>query len=106
MLRAIDAVEVLPIAKEYFRLRRPPDRRVNEIARKHCGAQATRRIMIDKLQRRVGSKQARKQFAAHLRGMVQTNHLPDHTDAGRRAPRVLAAQGGRAEQRRPRLWRK
>ena len=78
LFRAIDAAEVLPIAKEYFRLRRPLDRRVYEIARKHCGAQATWRISIDKLQRRAGSKQERKHFAAHLRGMVQTNHLPDY----------------------------
>lgn len=78
LFRAIDAAEVLPIAKEYFRLRRPLDRRIYEIARKHCGAQATWRISIDKLQRRAGSKQERKHFAAHLRGMVQTNHLPDY----------------------------
>ena len=70
---------MLPISREYFRLRRPLDRRVYEIARKHCGAQATWRIGIDKLQARTGSKQARKHFTAHLRELVQTNHLPDYT---------------------------
>jgi plasmid replication initiation protein len=79
LFRALQAAEVLPISREYFRLRRPLDRRVYEIARKHCGSQSTWRIGIDKLQARTGSKQARKHFAAHLRGLVQSNHLPDYT---------------------------
>jgi plasmid replication initiation protein len=78
LFRAIDAAEVLPISRNYFRLRRPLDRRVYEIGRKHCGSQTRWRVSIDKLQRRTGSKQERKHFAAHLRGMVQTNHLPDY----------------------------
>jgi plasmid replication initiation protein len=78
LFRAIDAAEVLPISRDYFRLRRPLDRRVYEIGRKHCGSQAQWRVSVDKLQRRTGSKQERKHFAAHLRGMVQTNHLPGY----------------------------
>ena len=78
LFRAIEAAEVLPISRDYFRLRRPLDRRVYEIARKHCGKQDKWRISIDKLQRRTGSKQERKHFAAHMRSMVQSNHLPDY----------------------------
>jgi hypothetical protein len=51
---------------------------VYEVGRKHCGAQDKWRISIDKLQRRTGSKQERKHFAAHMRGMVQSNHIPDY----------------------------
>ena len=79
LFRALQAAEVLPISREYFHLRRPLDRRLYEIARKQCGSQSTWRIAIDKLQARTGSKQARKHFAAHLRGVVQSNHLPDYT---------------------------
>ena len=78
LFRAIEAAEVLPINRDYFRLRRPLDRRVYEVGRKHCGAQDKWRISIDKLQRRTGSKQERKHFAAHMRSMVQSNHLPDY----------------------------
>lgn len=78
LFRAIEAAEVLPISRDYFRLRRPLDRRVYEVGRKHCGMQAKWRISLDKLQARTGSKQERKHFVAHLRGMVQTNHLPDY----------------------------
>lgn len=79
LFRAMQAKEVLAISREYFRLRRPLDRRVYEIVRKHCGSQTTWRIAVDKLQARTGSKQARKHFSAHLRGLVQSNHLPDYT---------------------------
>jgi plasmid replication initiation protein len=78
LFRAIEAAEVLPISRDYFRLRRPLDRRVYEVGRKHCDAQDKWRISIDKLQRRTGSKQERKHFAAHMRSIVQSNHLPDY----------------------------
>lgn len=78
LFRAIAAAEVLPISREYFRLRRPIDRRLYELARKHCGRQASWRIGTVHLQAKCGSKQEAKHFAAHLRGMVQTNHLPDY----------------------------
>jgi hypothetical protein len=35
-------------------------------------------VSLDKLQRRTGSKQERKHFAAHMRSMVQSNQLPDY----------------------------
>ena len=41
LFRAIESAEVLPISRDYFRLRRPLDRRLYELARKHCGQQGT-----------------------------------------------------------------
>ena len=78
LFRAIEAAEVLPISRDYFRLRRPLDRRIYEIGRKHCGGQAQWRCGIDKLQKKCGSKQERKHFVAHMRETVVTNHLPDY----------------------------
>jgi len=78
LFRAIDSAEVLPISRDYFRLRRPLDRRLYELARKHCGAKEKWRIGIDKLQKKCGSKQERKHFVAHMRETVATNHLPDY----------------------------
>lgn len=76
--RAITASEVLPISRDYFRLRAPVDRRVYEIVRKHCGQQASWRVGLELLQKKVGSKQAEKHFHAHLRNLVRSNHLPDY----------------------------
>lgn len=76
--RAIASAEVLPISRDYFRLRAPVDRRIYEIVRKHCGKQTSWRIGMDLLQKKVGSKQADKHFHAHLRNLVRSNHLPDY----------------------------
>jgi plasmid replication initiation protein len=76
--RAIASSEVLPISRDYFRLRAPVDRRIYEIVRKHCGKQASWRVGLELLQKKVGSKQADKHFHAHLRNLVRSNHLPDY----------------------------
>lgn len=81
MFRAVEAAEVLPISRQYFRLRRPIDRRLYELARKHCGRQASWKIGTDLLQKKCGSRQKAKHFAAHLREVVKTNHLPEYTIA-------------------------
>lgn len=78
LFRAIEAAEVLPISRDYFRLRRPLDRRLYELARKHCGSKDKWRISIDKLQKKCGSKQERKSFVRHLRETVEADHIPDY----------------------------
>lgn len=78
IFRAIAGAEVLPISREYFRLRAPMDRRTYEIVRKHCGRQASWRVGLEMLQTKVGSKQADKHFHAYLRKLVASNHLPDY----------------------------
>ena len=78
LFRAIDAAEVLPINREYFRIRRPIDRRVYEIARKHCGKQMSWKVSVGLLQKKCGSRQAEKHFVAHLRELVASNALPDY----------------------------
>ena len=77
MFRAIELAEVLPISRDYFRLRRPIDRRLYELARKHCGRQPTWRVGASLLQKKIGSQQDARSFAAHLRGLAASNDLPD-----------------------------
>ncbi len=78
LFRAIDSAEVLTIHRDYFRLRSPLDRRLYELARKHCGAKDRWRIGIDKLQKKCGSKQERKHFARHMRETVAGDRLPEY----------------------------
>ncbi len=97
--RAITSSEVLPISRDYFRLRAPVDRRIYEIVRKHCGQQSTWRIGLELLQRKVGSKQAEKHFHAHLRNLVRSNHLPDYAvtvESGQAVFYKRAGEAGRA----------
>jgi plasmid replication initiation protein len=78
LYRTVMSAEVLPISRDYFRLRRPIDRRLYEMARKHCGRQPSWRIGSELLQKKCGSKQEKKHFAAHLRELAKSDHLPDY----------------------------
>jgi len=62
MFRAVESAEVLPISRDYFRLRRPIDRRLYELARKHCGKQPSWRVSSSLLQKKIGSIQDDKHF--------------------------------------------
>jgi len=77
MFRAVESAEVLPISRDYFRLRRPIDRRLYELARKHCGKQPMWRIGVALLQKKIGSQDERH-FLEHLRELAKSNDLPDY----------------------------
>jgi plasmid replication initiation protein len=81
MYRAIMAKSVLTIHRDYFRLRRPLERRVYEIARKHCGQQVQWRISLDLLLKKCGSNSPRRVFKKMLKELIEHDHLPDYTVA-------------------------
>ena len=62
--------EILTLHPDYFRLRRALDRRLYEIARKHCGRQAEWSIRIEKLQRKSGSGSELREFRRSLRRLA------------------------------------
>src|SRR5271166_675417 len=78
LFRAIEACEVLPISRNYFRLRRPLDRRIYELARKHCGQQSQWRVSLTVLQKKSGSNSPAKKFAFFIHHLAASNHLPDY----------------------------
>ena len=78
VFNAIQAQEVLTLHKDYFRLRKPIERRVYEIARKHCGRQASWTIGLDTLLKKSGSKSSLKEFRRAVRHLVDHDHLPDY----------------------------
>lgn len=79
LFRAIEAQEVLTLSPDYFRLRKPLERRVYEIARKHCGRQAEWKIGIAKLHEKCGSRSPLKQFKYLMNQLVEFDHLPDYS---------------------------
>ncbi len=64
LMRAIESNEVVTISPDYIRLRRPLERRFNEIARKHCGAQPEWQIGLANLQNKTGSSAPPKEVSA------------------------------------------
>lgn len=71
--------ELLTINRDYFRLRKPIDRRIYELARKHCGENQSFKIGLDNLQKKVGSNSTPREFRRLFGRLLETNHLPDYT---------------------------
>ena len=78
LFRAVEARAVLTLSRDYFRLRKPLERRVYELARKHCGRQPEWRIGIPTLHKKAGSAAPVRVFRAAIRAMIAANHLPDY----------------------------
>lgn len=82
VFNAIRANEVLTLHRGYFRLRKPLERRLYEIARKHCGQAGTWRIGLDKLKLKCGSNSTDKEFKRLISKIVQddsaSSHIPDY----------------------------
>jgi hypothetical protein len=76
---AVVGKEVVTINRDYFRLRKPIERRVYEIARKHCNKKAHWCIGIKKLHKKVGSSGTVRKFKLTLKGIIENNHLPDYS---------------------------
>ena len=78
LFNAVQAHEVLTINPDYFRLRKPIERRLYELARKHCGDQARFVIGIELLQDKCGSQSSSKEFRRNLREIIEADTLPDY----------------------------
>ena len=78
LFNAVQAHEVLTISPDYFRLRKPIERRLYELARKHCGDQAFFVIGVALLQEKCSSKSALFEFRRSLRELVEADTLPDY----------------------------
>ncbi|WP_282093628.1 replication initiator protein A [Epibacterium ulvae] len=76
IMRAIEGDEVVTISNDYFRLRRPLERRIYEIGRKHCGAQKRWHIGLAKLQEKTGSNAPLKKFRLNIRQIIADDHTP------------------------------
>jgi plasmid replication initiation protein len=81
LFRAVLSKSVLTLSRDYFRLRKPLERRIYELARKHCGRQESWRISVETLLKKSGSASPRRVFRKMIRDMIAEDHLPDYTIA-------------------------
>lgn len=66
--------EVLTINRDYFRLRKPLERRLYELARKHCGRQPAWRIGLEALRDKCGALSPLRYFRFQLREIIHPKH--------------------------------
>ena len=82
---AIENNNVLTLDRQYFQLRKPIERRLYELARKHCGKQAKWTIYLDKLAKKTGSTSSSKEFRRMIGKVVsdnlRENYIPEYTFA-------------------------
>ena len=82
VFNAIRAKEVLTFHRDYFRLRKPIERRLYELARKHCGQKREWRISLPALQRKCGSSSTLREFRRLVQNIVSHDlthaHIPDY----------------------------
>ena len=82
VFNAIKAQEVLTLSRDYFRLRKPLERRIYELARKHCGRQREWRISLETLQKKCGSGSSQREFRRLVSAIADEDekhsHMPDY----------------------------
>lgn len=78
LYNAIKSFEVLTISKNYFMLRKGIERRMYEIAKKHCGQQASWKINLVLLHKKSGSVASLKEFRRKVKSIAQSNQLPEY----------------------------
>jgi hypothetical protein len=82
VFNAVAAREVLTLSRDYFRLRKPLERRLYELARKHCGQQDEWVISLELLKKKCGSASQDAEFRRLLTIICEEDanhgHIPDY----------------------------
>jgi plasmid replication initiation protein len=78
LYQAVLSKSVLTLNRAYFALRKPLERRLYELARKHCGRQPEWRISVEVLLKKSGSSSPRRVFRAMVRQIISADTLPDY----------------------------
>jgi plasmid replication initiation protein len=97
LYRAVEANEVLSISRDYFRIRKPLDRRIYELARKHTGHQKRWSVSLEVLHRKTGSTASAREFRRAVRSLAESDQLPDYrlTYERRKDQVTIYPRGGR-----------
>lgn len=78
LFRSVMSKSVLTLSREYFSLRKPLERRLYELARKHCGNQPHWQVSVPVLGKKAGSASPVRVFRAMLREIIREDRLPDY----------------------------
>ena len=78
LYNAIQALEVLTLHRDYFRLKKPIERRLYELARKHCGGQGKWTVAVPLLHKKSGSRADLREFRRAIKYLLIHQHLPEY----------------------------
>ncbi|MBE9640436.1 replication initiator protein A [Salipiger mangrovisoli] len=78
VMHSIEEMDVLTLHRDYFRLTRPVERRIYEIARKSVGHDESWSFRMHTLHHKSGSKGSLREFRRQLKPLLDGDHLPDY----------------------------
>ncbi|MCH8622949.1 replication initiator protein A [Undibacterium sp. TS12] len=78
LYRALEQKNILTITPNYFKLRKPLEKRLYELARKHVGEQADWVIRESILLDKTGSKANIREFRRMLEAIIEDDSIPDY----------------------------
>ena len=78
LCRSVKAMHVLTLNRDYFRIRKPIDRRLYELARKHCGTQSKWCVTTKVLYEKSGSRDAIRNFRMAVKMLAESEEFPDY----------------------------
>lgn len=78
LFNSINTRQILTINPEYFLLERPIDKRLYEIAKKHCGNQPEWTIGLENLKEKAGSRSDIYEFTRMLKEVMKADKIPDY----------------------------
>ena len=83
VFNAVEHHEVLTLSRDYFRLRKPIERRIYELARKHCNRKPEWKIGLALLQKKCGAASSSREFRRLVNNIVSEDkthaHMPDYS---------------------------
>ncbi len=101
LFRAVLGRSVLTLSRDYFGLRKPLERRIYELARKHCGRQPDWRVSVATLHKKAGSAAPVRVFRAAIRKMIEEAPLPDYAMAEEPGDLIRFTRSGVVEEEAP-----
>lgn len=78
VIQTVEKMEVLTLHPDYFRLSRPIERRVYEIARKSVGQGDSWSFLLPTLHKKSGSKGSLREFRRQMKPIIEKDFLPDY----------------------------
>ena len=78
LYRTLEQKNILTITPHYFMLRKPLEKRLYEIARKHVGDKSEWLIKEDNLRAKTGSKANIREFRRMLTAIIDDDNIPDY----------------------------
>lgn len=78
VINSVEEMNVLTLHRDYFRLSRPIERRVYEIARKAVGQDDAWAFLMETLHQKSGSKGSLREFRRQMKPLIEGDYLPDY----------------------------